>query len=102
MAPLSHELEPPANPARFNMLVKVTCQLCRVRRRYLATDLLTLCGPVGLDEIPLKFRCEKCDDKRDMVADFENQHGEDIGKLKIRRLVKVTYKRLPIWQDGVL
>lgn len=88
--------------AEYSMLVKVTCQNCRVTRRYLASDLLTLCGEVGLHQIPSWFRCEGCKEKHNMVADFENSHGEDIGTLKIRRLVKVTFKRIPVWKDGVL
>jgi hypothetical protein len=85
-----------------NMLVRVTCQHCRITRRYLAKDLLTLCGPVGIDEIPRWFRCEKCKEKRDMVADWESTYGEAIGKLRVWRLVKITYKRIPVWKDGVL
>jgi hypothetical protein len=85
-----------------NMLVRVTCQHCRITRRYLAKDLLTLCGPVGLDRLPRWFRCEKCGNKHWMVVDWETLYGSAIGKTKVRRLVKVTYKRVPIWKDGVL
>jgi hypothetical protein len=85
-----------------NMLVRVTCQHCRITRRYLAKDLLTLCGPVGIHDIPRWFRCEKCDEKHWMVADWESLYGDAIGKVQVRRLVKVKYKRVPVWKDGVL
>lgn len=82
------------------MLVKVTCQRCRITRYYLPKDLLTLCGPVGIHEIPLWFRCDECHEKRDMVADWKAVYGEDIKTLRVRRLVNVTYKRMPVWEDG--
>ena len=91
-----------ADANKSGMLVKVTCQHCRIIRRYPSNDLLTLCGPIGIHEIPSRFRCEVCKSKRDMVADWENNYGDQIGKLQVRRLVKVSYKRVPIWKDGVL
>lgn len=84
------------------MLVKVTCQHCRIIRRYLSKDLLTLCGPIGIHDIPSWFRCEMCKSKRNMVADWESNYGDQIGKVQVRRLVNVRYARIPVWKDGVL
>lgn len=58
------------------MLVKVTCQRCRVMRRYLPKDLLTLCGSIGIHEIPNWFRCDECGEKRDMVAGSAAGQGD--------------------------
>jgi hypothetical protein len=83
-------------------LVKIDCQYCHVTRHYLSGDLLSLCGDVGLDLIPRKFRCEQCDLKGYIRADFYNPWGNDIGKLKVRRLVKIQTIRRPVWEDGLL
>lgn len=84
------------------MLVRVTCQHCRITHRYLAKDLLTLCGELGLHEIPRWFRCEECKDKRWMVADWQVVYGPDVGKVKVRRLVKVFFRRVPVWKDEIV
>ena len=84
------------------LLVKVTCQHCRITRLYLPKDLLTLCGPIGIHEIAQWFRCEKCDQKHNMVADWMAVYGPDVRMLRVRRLVRVKYKRVPVWKDGPL
>ena len=69
---------------------------------YLPKDLLILCRPIGIDKIPTWFRCEKCREKRNMVADWGSNYGGHIGNLQVRRLVKVRHAGIPVWKDGVL
>ena len=85
-----------------SMIVRITCQACRLTHRYLSRDLLLLCGDIGIHQIPRKFRCDKCKSKEWMAANWESNHGDQIGKLAIRRLVKVKYVRVPVWEDGIL
>jgi hypothetical protein len=91
-----------AHASELGQIVRVTCQHCRITRRYMAKDLLLLCGPIGIHEIPGNFRCEKCDRKEFMVADWESLYGCVPGKIKVRKLIRIELVRKPIWEDGVL
>jgi hypothetical protein len=83
-------------------IVKIDCMFCRIAHRYRCRDLLQLCGDAAIDEIAPHFRCEKCGNKDYLRAIFELPWGHDIGKLRVRKLVKVKMVRKPVWKDDVL
>jgi len=83
-------------------IVKIECMHCRIARRYRCRDLLKLCGDVAIDEIAGSFRCDTCSHKDYLRATFELPWGHDLGKLRIRTLVKIKTVRRPIWKDDVL
>lgn len=82
-------------------IVKIDCMYCRITHRYRCRDLLQLCGDVAIDEIACHFRCEKCNHKDYLRAIFELPWGSDIGKLRIRKLVRIKTVRKPVWKDDV-
>jgi hypothetical protein len=77
-----------SNAHADGMLVKVRCQLCTITHRYRAGDLLAVCGDIPLWDIAGHFRCEKCQRKEFMSADWQNVRGEDLKALRVRRLVR--------------
>jgi len=95
--------EYPLSKAHANgMLVKVSCQLCGITHRYRPGDLLALLGDLPLWEIAGHFRCEKCERKDYMHADWQTVQGADIKTIRIRRLVRVRVVRVFEWEDGTL
>jgi hypothetical protein len=91
-----------SNAHADGMLAKVRCQLCTITHRYRAGDLLAVCGDIPLWDIAGHFRCEKCQRKEFMSADWQNVRGEDLKALRVRRLVRVRMVRVFDWEDGTL
>ena len=90
------------NALECNLLVKVRCQLCKSVHRYFPADLLQLCGDISLDQIGPWFRCEKCETREYMRADWQDVRGPDVGKVKVRRLVQIRMVRIPEWQEEIV
>jgi hypothetical protein len=91
-----------SNAHADGMLVRVQCQLCSITHHYRAGDLLAVCGDVPLWEIAGHFRCERCERKDYMSADWRNVRGEDLKSLRIRKLVGVRLVRVFDWEDGYI
>ncbi|MBB3544230.1 putative nucleic-acid-binding Zn-ribbon protein [Rhizobium sp. BK399] len=83
-------------------LISITCDYCRVTHRYLATDLIELCGNVTLDKVLRRFRCERCGKKNYLNMTLHVPHGSEFGDLPIRRLREVRTTRIPVWCDDLL
>lgn len=88
--------------AEHSMIVKVRCGLCKVTRRYHPDDIIKLIGDVALGDIAPKFSCETCTSRDYPKADWDHVRGPDVGKTKIRRLVRVRYIRVPVWRDEII
>jgi len=82
-------------------VVRVNCMHCRITHRFRCRDLLQLFGDVAIDEVARHFRCEACKQKDYLRALFELPWGHDIGRIRIRTLVKVKTVRRPVWKDDV-
>jgi hypothetical protein len=65
-------------------------------------DLLKPCGNADLREIAGHFRCEQCQRKDCMSANWQNVYGPDVGTVKVRRLVRVRMTRVCDWEEGTL
>ncbi|MBB2841247.1 UNVERIFIED_ORG: hypothetical protein GGE64_005029 [Rhizobium etli] len=83
-------------------LLEVTCQFCRTTYRYFPRDLLKLTKNISLDRLPSRFRCQRCDRADYVSLKVVQLWGSEYGRLEVRRLVKVTTIKKPIWEDGVL
>jgi hypothetical protein len=57
---------------------------------------------VSLDRLACRFHCERCDRGDYMSLKVLQIWGSEFGNLKVRRLIKVTTVKKPIWEDGVL
>lgn len=83
-------------------IVRVHCYYCRITHRYFPADLITLIGNVPAYDLARRFRCETCHKKDYLQARCESIYGNELGKMQVRRLVKIVTLQRPIWRDGVL
>jgi hypothetical protein len=78
-------------------LVRVRCAHCNITRHYLPADLQWLVGDIPADAI--RMRCEKCGKREWMRVSFENLPAAERQGIRIRRLVEIKLRRVPVWQD---
>ncbi|MDV4155881.1 nucleoside/nucleotide kinase family protein [Rhizobium brockwellii] len=88
--------------AAAGQLLEVTCQFCRRTYRFFPRDLLQLTTDVTLDRLASRFHCERCDRGDYMSLKVLQIWGSEYGTLQVRRLLRVTTVKKPIWEDGVL
>lgn len=88
------------NDAR--QLVRVECAYCKRRQHYYPTDLIQLFGDVDVDSLTGRMTCENALDGTHgflyVEAIFPTAY-EAVG-LKIRRLVGIKFRRIPVWKEG--
>lgn len=80
-------------------LVRVTCRYCKRSHAYRPDDLIQIFGDVDVDSLMDRMTCEndpahgRLDVKR-----FSPIGSEAVG-LKIRRLVSLKIRRVPVWRE---
>ncbi len=79
--------------------VKITCELCQVKRFYEPVDLLHLCGNISVRQIAKQFRCEQCNRKDYLTADLVSPPSRELVGMSVRRLTEIRIIRKPIWKD---
>lgn len=84
------------------MLLQLKCGLCRQAHLYRAQDIITLIGDVALWDVAPSFKCERCKTGEFLRADWKHVYGPDVGKLTVRRLIRVKTVNIPIWKDEVI
>lgn len=67
---------------------------------YFAHDLIQIFGDVDIDSLMRRMKCERCGDGSGTldVSTFVPTGSEAVG-LKIRRLVRIEFKRVPVWKE---
>ncbi|OJF91738.1 hypothetical protein AX761_22055 [Rhizobium sp. 58] len=63
---------------------------------------MQLCGDIPIHDVAAHFRCEKCKHKTYLQAGYFSIYGPDIGKISLRRLVRVKVIHKPIWRDETI
>lgn len=91
-----------ADAEDHNQFIRIRCYYCRITRNYYPRDLIRLIGILPVYQVPWKLCCDGCQRKEHLKAEVESFSGRDIGKLQMRRLVKVKFVRQVTWEDGVL
>ena len=83
-----------------NKLILVCCDLCHGTRYYFPDDLRRLLGNQEIDDISLN--CESRA-KRDYVQ-VTSVHltGQERDGVRVRRLVAIKVKQVPVWQERTL
>lgn len=84
------------------MLIKITCQLCKGLHRYHTDDVMQLCGDIPIFEVASWFKCEKCATRDYLKAGWDTIMGPDIGRTKVRRLLRIRYVRVPEWREEIV
>ena len=79
-------------------LVRVTCQYCKRSHAYRPDDLIQIFGDVDVDSLMHRMCCENGDHGSLDVRAFAPTGKEAVG-LRIRRLVAIKMKRVPVWRE---
>ncbi|GAA2867679.1 hypothetical protein GGQ99_001256 [Aminobacter niigataensis] len=81
-------------------LVEVRCAYCKRAHVYYATDLMQLFGDVDVDSLAGRMTCESVTGGHGLlhVERIFSGSREMVGR-KIRRLVAIQIKRVPIWKE---
>lgn len=81
-------------------LVRVRCPYCKRTHNYFAHDLIQIFGDVDIDSLMHRMKCERCKVESGTldVSTFVPSGKEAVG-LKIRRLVRIEFKRVPVWKE---
>lgn len=87
---------------QHGMLLKLRCGLCKQVHLYYARDVMTLIGDLSLWEIANNIKCEKCDKGDYLKADWKHLYGPDIGKTKVRKLVRIRLVQIPVWKEETI
>ena len=79
-------------------LIRVRCAYCKTVRNYFPADLIQIFGDLEIDILMDRMTCEKGKHGRLDVRTFLPQGAEAVG-VRIRRLVAIQIKRIPVWRD---
>lgn len=80
--------------------IKVRCGLCHgPTRYYYPADLMRLLGDVPVIALQALMRCEKCGHKQYLDIDVVKASAAERAAFKVRRLVEVKVKKLPVWRE---
>jgi hypothetical protein len=81
-------------------LVRVRCKYCKRGHVYYPHDLIVVFGDVDIDSLMVRIKCELCDSGAGMLVDIVDPQGRDGVGLKIRRLVAIKIRHVPVWKEG--
>jgi hypothetical protein len=79
-------------------VVRVSCSYCKRSHVYRPDDLIQIFGDVDVDSLMYRMRCENGDHGSLDVKAFHPTGSEAVG-LRIRRLVAIKLKRVPVWRE---
>lgn len=79
-------------------LVRVTCRYCKRTHNYRLDDLIQIFGDMDTDDLPRRMTCEQGHTGLMDVEAFSPTGKEAVG-LRIRRLVAIKIKRVPVWRE---
>lgn len=83
-----------------NKLILVCCDLCHGKRYYFPDDLRRLLGNLEIDDISLK--CETCGNRDYVRVTSVHLTGQERDGIRVRKLVAIKVKHVPVWQERPL
>lgn len=89
---------PLSNLNDSRQLVRVRCAYCKRAHNYFPSDLIQIFGDVDVDSLVGRMKCEAGDHGFVNVEAFFPSGREAVG-LKIRRLVAIKIRRVPVWRE---
>lgn len=78
--------------------VRVACTYCKRKHHYYPHDLIEVFGDVDVDSLMHRIKCENCD-KGSMDVRAILPTGMDAVGMKIRRLVALKIRHVPVWRE---
>lgn len=79
-------------------IVAVSCKRCGITHRYVPEDLIRLRGDMSLARLLRLFKCESHGDAS-MWLTIEDPTAAQRQTLRVRRLLDIRVRKLPVWQD---
>ncbi len=83
----------------LGLLVKVRCMACFGTRFYVPADLQKLFGNLDCESLDRRMRCERCGRNDCMTAETVSPSAAERQNTRIRRLVRIRWKKIPIWRE---
>lgn len=80
-------------------IVGVRCGHCPGKRFYQPADLMQLLGNVECYSLEVLMKCERCGRGDEISATVFIPLAEERQKMKLRRLVAIKIRRVPVWRD---
>ena len=96
--PNRHRIFPLSALNEQRSLVRVGCRYCKRSHVCYPDDLIQIFGDVDVDSLMDRMRCEAGDHGRMDVHVFSPTGSEAVG-LRIRRLVALNIRRVPVWRE---
>ncbi|WP_406871643.1 hypothetical protein WHT83_15085 [Aminobacter sp. P9b] len=79
-------------------LVRVRCAYCKRTHHYFPGDLIQIFGDVDVDSLMQRMTCEAGDHGL-MKVEAVYPTGKEAVGMKIRRLVAIKIRRVPVWRE---
>ena len=90
---------PLSRVAENRALLRCTCSYCKRSVVYRPEDLIEIFGDMDTDALMDRMKCEASPDHGYLgVKTFVPTGSEAVG-LKIRRLVRLQIRRVPVWSE---
>lgn len=81
---------------RLDFLLRVRC--CGTRH-YRIEDVIQAFGDLAVIGMEAHLRCEVCGENQWLRAGLELPSAAERARIRVRRLVRVDVKRIPVWRD---
>ena len=85
---------------RNRTLVQVRCAYCKRVAHYHPVDLIEIYGDVEVDDLMVKMRCEAGKDHGRLDVRCVSPSAEEMQGIRLRRLIGIQLRRIPIWKEG--
>ncbi len=79
--------------------VRVSCSYCKRAHNYRPEDLIQIFGDVDVDSLMRRMICESGREHGRLDVSSFSPSGQAAVGLKIRRLVRLEIKRVPVWRE---
>lgn len=88
-----------SDAAKLGLAAIVRCNHCVQRRYYRPEDLMTIFGDLPCMDVERRMRCERCGKPDYLRLCMERLTGEQMARVRFRRLLRIKTLRRPVWGD---
>lgn len=90
---------PLSRAAENRSLLRCKCRYCQRTVIYRPEDLIQIFGDRDVDSLMDRMKCEVNEDHGYLDVKCFSPTGSEAVGLKIRRLVRLEIKRVPVWKE---
>lgn len=83
---------------RNRTVIRVHCAYCKRTAYYHPVDLMEIYGDLEVDDLMERMRCEN-GDHGSLDVKCLSPSAEEMQGIKLRRLVAIQLRRIPIWSE---